>query len=206
MHVSSQPLALIVLQYDKFIIIHSPLEAQGPWPSARSHACVSVVGGRVLVVGGQLPRDYRAVQAGRPNADLVDGYKQPAVVGGLGGRGRNYKNSVVFVYHRTKTLHFACPAVVLLSCLICVAVNDFFFIVLVFPPMQLLLQGARAGHGRGFPPDRAPEHENGALEMVPAPLGGVTRLAGDREASLAGRGAKSREARKGPQGARPGEP
>jgi len=63
-----------------FSSLRSPLEAQGPWPSARSHACVSVVGGRVLVVGGQLPRDYRAVQAGRPNADLVDGHNQPAVV------------------------------------------------------------------------------------------------------------------------------
>lgn len=72
--------------YSHHLKKRSPLEAQGPWPSARSHACVSVVGGRVLVVGGQLPRDYRAVQAGRPNADLVDGDKQPAVVGDFGAR------------------------------------------------------------------------------------------------------------------------
>jgi hypothetical protein len=32
------------------------------------------------------------------------------------------------------------------------------------------LEGARLGHGRCLSLDRAPKHENGALEMVPAPL------------------------------------
>mmetsp|Transcript_15970 Transcript_15970/g.18828 ORF Transcript_15970/g.18828 Transcript_15970/m.18828 type:complete len:816 (+) Transcript_15970:95-2542(+) len=42
-----------------------PLEVKGVPPPMRSHAVVSAVNGRVVVVGGQRPRDYEALKAGR---------------------------------------------------------------------------------------------------------------------------------------------
>lgn len=48
-----------------------PFEAKGRAPPMRSHAVVSVVNGRVLVVGGQRPKDYQALKTGR-DIEMVD--------------------------------------------------------------------------------------------------------------------------------------
>lgn len=48
-----------------------PLEAKGIAPPMRSHAVVSAVNGRIVVVGGQRPRDYAALKAGR-DIEMVD--------------------------------------------------------------------------------------------------------------------------------------
>ena len=46
----------------------APLEATGAPPPARSHAAVAAVGGRLVVVGGQRPRDYAAARSGKYQA------------------------------------------------------------------------------------------------------------------------------------------
>jgi hypothetical protein len=80
------------LLLEKVTRTYAPLEAKGTPPSARSHAVAALVGGRVLVTGGQKPRDYRTKHSnlkanagvavvdddgggdGESSAQVMDGY------------------------------------------------------------------------------------------------------------------------------------
>jgi len=158
---------------DLATLTFAPLEAKGKAPPGRSHAVVCALGGRVLVVGGQAPRD--AAFAGRA-ARLVDGETDPMQVSALVLTSalitlRTFDSTCAHAH----SLSFnTCPA--FFSCIIpspnrpTVQTPD-------FPNLPIAAPGARAGHGRGISPGWQARHEDGPLALASAPGRGLPRLA-----------------------------